>query len=119
MRKLAAKLGAYKSLEDGVGISKKAEYVRDMQTAQVELVKLRSERKKTTRKVTIESLAEDQRPKQLLPLNKQLADSVKMIAYRAEAALVAILRRYLKNEDETQALVGISSGMAASHALTP
>jgi hypothetical protein len=55
--------------------------------------------------VTIDSLPENQRPTQLLPLNKQLADTVKMIAYRAETALVAILRRHLKNEDEARALV--------------
>ena len=105
VRQLAAKRGAHKSLDDGTDIQKKAEYVQDMQTAQLELVRLRSERKKTTRKVTIDSLAEDQRPTQLLPLNKQLADTVKMIAYRAETALVAILRRHLKNEDEARALV--------------
>jgi len=105
VRKLAAKLGAHKSLDDGSDIQKKAEYVQDMQTAQIELVRLRSERKKTARKVTIDSLAENQRPTQLLPFTKQLADTVKMIAYRAETALVAILRRHLKNEDEARALV--------------
>ncbi len=105
VRKIAAKLGAHKSLDDGSDIQKKAEYVQDMQTAQIELVRLRVERKKTPRKVTIDSLAEDQRPTQLLPLNKQLADTVKMIAYRSETALVAILRRHLKNEDEARALV--------------
>lgn len=105
VRKLAAKLGAHKGLDDGSDIQKKAEYVQDMQTAQLELVRLRAERKKTVKKVTIYSLAENQRPTQLLPLNKQLADTVKMIAYRTETALVAILRRYLKNEDEARALV--------------
>ena len=34
-----------------------------------------------------------------------LADTVKMIAYRAETAMVALLRRYLNKEDEARALV--------------
>ena len=32
-------------------------------------------------------------------------DTVKMIAYRAETAMVALLRRHLKNEAEARALV--------------
>jgi hypothetical protein len=105
VRKLEAKLGAKESLDNGAEIQEKAEYVQDIQTAQIELVRLRAERRKTSRKVTLDSLPENQRPMQLLPLNKKLADTVKMIAYRAETALVAILRRHLKKEDEARALV--------------
>ena len=72
---------------------------------QSELDRLRAERKATPRKVRIDSLPEDQRPTQLLPLNKMLSDTVKMIAYRAETALVALLRRHLNKEDEARALV--------------
>ena len=38
-------------------------------------------------------------------LSKQLADTVKMIAYRAETAMVAMLRKHLNKEDEARALV--------------
>jgi hypothetical protein len=34
------------------------------------------------KKVTIESLPKEQRPTELLPLSKQLSDTIKMIAYR-------------------------------------
>ena len=34
-----------------------------------------------------------------------LCDTVKMIAYRAETAMVALLRRHLKNDDEARALI--------------
>src|SRR5664280_2342152 len=84
---------------------KKAECVQDIQSTQVELDRLRAQRRKTARKVLLDSLPEDQRPTQLLPLNKQLADTVKMIAYRAETAMVGMLRRNLKKEDEARALV--------------
>jgi transposase-like protein len=104
VRELQARLGR-ESQADGANIQKKAECLQDIQNAQGALQELRTERKKTPRKVTLKSLPEDQRPTQLLPLNKQLADTVKMIAYRAETALVGILRRYLKKEDEARALV--------------
>ena len=105
VRKIEAKLGAEEIREDGANIQKKADYVQSIQLAQAELERLCAERKKVEKKVTLDSLPEDQRPTQLLPLNKQLADTVKMIAYRAETAMVAILRRHLQNENEARALV--------------
>ena len=104
VRELETRLGQ-KSLDNGPDIQKRAEYVQDIQRAQGELEALRAERRKTAKKVTLDSLPEDQRPTQLLPLNKKFTDTVKMIAYRAETALVGMLRRNLKNEDEARALV--------------
>ncbi len=105
VRKQQAKLGKYEALNEGTEIQKKAEYVQEIEAAQEALQLLRAQRKTIKRKVTIDSLPEDQRPTRLLPLNKMLADTVKMIAYRAETALVAILRRNLKKEDEARALI--------------
>jgi hypothetical protein len=103
-RRLQAKV-AMSSVHDGVQIQKKAESVEAMQAMHEELARLRLERKQTPRKVKLDSLPEDQRPNELLPLGKMLCDTVKMIAYRAETALVALLRRHLKNEDEARALI--------------
>jgi prepilin-type processing-associated H-X9-DG protein len=103
-RKLQVEL-ARQSAREGSEIHKKAETLEAIQAAQAELVRLRAERKATPRKVTIESLPEDQRPTQLPPLNRVLTDAVKMIAYRAETALVALLRPHLKKEEEARALV--------------
>jgi hypothetical protein len=103
-QRLQAKV-AMSSVTDGLQIQKQAEAVEAMQEAHAELARLRLERKHTPRKVTLDSLAEDQRPNELLPLGKMLCDTVKMIAYRAETALVALLRRHLKNEDEARALI--------------
>ena len=93
------------TLDDGQEIQKKAESVEALQAVQEELKQLRLERKATPRKVRIDSLPEDQRHTELLPLSKMLADTVKMIAYRAETALVALLRRHLAKEAEARALV--------------
>jgi len=103
-RKLQAEL-AKQTAREGSEIQKKAETVEAIQAARAELVRLRAERKATPRKVTIESLPGDQRPTRLPPLNKVLTDAVKMIAYRAETALVALLRPHLKKEEEARALV--------------
>jgi len=46
----------------------------------------------TARRVTLDSLPDADRPIRLLPLNKTLCDAVKRVAYRAETALVALLR---------------------------
>lgn len=111
-KKLQAEL-AKNTMGDSAEIQKKAEFVESIQAVQAELVRLRAERKETPRKVTIVSLPENERPTQLLPLNKMLTDTVKMIAYRAETALVAILRHHLNKEDEARALVRelfVSSG---------
>jgi hypothetical protein len=103
-RKLQAQV-ARSALDDGDEIQKKAESVEAMQAAQEDLKQLRLERKATPRKVTIDSLPEEQRPNELLPLGKMFCDTVKMIAYRAETAMVALLRRHLKNEAEARALI--------------
>ena len=84
-----------------------------IQALQAELTVLRASRKATSKKVTIESLPQEQRPTELLPLSKQLCDTVKMIAYRAETVMVAMLRKHLNKEDEARALVRalfVSSG---------
>jgi hypothetical protein len=93
------------ALDDAADMHKQAETFEAMQAAQAELARLRLERKQTPRKVTIDSLPEDQRPNELLPLGKMFCDTVKMIAYRAETAMVALLRRHLKNEGEARALI--------------
>jgi hypothetical protein len=103
-QKLQAKW-ARQTLESGTEIQHNAETVEALEAIKAELAELCARRKALPRKVTIESLPEDQRPTQLLPLNKILTDTVKMIAYRAETALVALLRPSLRNEDEARALV--------------
>lgn len=111
-QKHQAKLAA-QTLDEGKEVQKKAELVEALEFAQAELAQLLAQRKEEQKKVRIDSLPEAERPTQLLPLNKMLSDSVKMIAYRAETALVALLRRHLNKEEQARALVRelfVSSG---------
>jgi hypothetical protein len=93
------------ALEDGSDIERKARSIEAMQAAQTQLVELRQKRKTTPKKVRLDSLPEAQRPTALRPLGKMLSDAVKMIAYRAETAMVVLLRRHLATEAEARALV--------------
>jgi len=104
LQKLQAKLGAQIEA-DGTCIQKNAECIQDIQATQAELEQLRAQRKQTKRKVPLSELPQEQRLTQLLPLNKILTDTVKMIAYRAETALVGLLLPHLKKEGEARALV--------------
>jgi hypothetical protein len=94
-----------KTTMEGCGLQHSAELLEAMQAAREQLDELRLERKNTPRKVAIEELPEDQRPNELLPLGKMFCDTVKMIAYRAETAMVALLRRHLQTEAEARALI--------------
>jgi len=105
VRKLQAKLGACSALESSTDMVLKAESLHDIQVAEAAWQVACDTRKAVARKVRLDALPAEDRPTQLLPLNKMLCDTVKMVAYRAETALVAILRRHLNKEDEARALV--------------
>lgn len=105
IQKLQAKLGANHLLVEGAAIQERAECLQEIQASEAELEALKARRKSTERKVTLDKLAKEDRPTRLLPLNKMLTDAVKMIAYRAETALVVILRHHLHKEEEARALI--------------
>lgn len=105
IRKLQAELGALALRNEGADIQRRAERVQDLQRLEEDAGKLREKRRGTPRKVAVEELPEDERPRQLLPLGKMFTDTVKMIAYRAETALVGLLRPHLAKEEEARALI--------------
>ena len=86
-------------------VQKRAECLESIQAVQGEIEELCATRKTIQKKVRIDSLPKEQQPTQLLPLTKMFADTVKMIAYRAETAIVALLKRHLNKEEEARALV--------------
>ena len=105
IRKLHAELGAATLQNDGGDIQARAERLQDMQRLDADRADLHLKRRNTPRKVTIASLPEHERPRQLAPLGNMLTDTIKMIAYRAETALVGLLRPHLAKEEEARALV--------------
>jgi hypothetical protein len=105
IRKLYAELGAATLKNDGGDIQSRAERLQDIQRLEADTADLRIQRRNTPRKVTLASLPENERPRQLAPLGKMLTDTIKMIAYRAETALVGLLRPHLAKEEEARALI--------------
>jgi hypothetical protein len=105
IRRLHAELGAATLQNDGGDIQARAERLQDIQRLEADRAELRTRRRHTPKKVPLASLPENERPRQLAPLGKLLTDTVKMIAYRAETALVGLLRPHLAKEEEARALV--------------
>ena len=65
----------------------------------------RNDKKGMNRKVKVSDLPPELRPSQLTPLGKQMTDTIKMIAYRAETALVALIKPHLNKEADARALI--------------
>ena len=105
IRKLHAGMGLAALQNDGKILHLQAERLQEIQLLEADLDGLRAKRRATPKKVAIGTLPENERPRQLAPLGKTLTDTVKMIAYRAETALVGLLRPYLAKEEEARALI--------------
>jgi hypothetical protein len=82
----------------------KAELQEEIATDQIEIEKLKSERKKIPKHILISELPEEERFQRLSTRSKDLLDTVKMIAYRAETAMVNILKETISREDDARAL---------------
>jgi hypothetical protein len=61
--------------------------------------------KSTPHHVTWDDLPKEEKFERLAPSRKRLTDTVKLVAYRAETALAAIVREELSHMDEARALI--------------
>jgi hypothetical protein len=83
----------------------KAEVVEAIQQLEHELEEVKERQQKTPTHLAWGKLPEDAKFERLAPGRKRLLDTVKIIAYRAEPALVGVLREELSREDDARALV--------------
>jgi hypothetical protein len=104
-RNLHAELGKQSLGEDPKQMQKQAELHQDIKQLETDTLELQAKRRETKRKVCIDTLPKDQRPQELLPISKILTDTVKMIAYRADTALVGLLRPHMGKEADARALI--------------
>ena len=70
-----------------------------------ELEALKAQRKEAPRHLELKDLPEEHRFEGLRATKKHFIDTIKLIAYRAETALVAIAREQMAREDDARALV--------------
>ena len=83
----------------------KGQLLEQIQQQQTKLDGLKTERKENARHLALKDLPEKERFSQLSPTKKHFVDTIKLIAYRAETALVQVVREKLQREDDARALV--------------
>jgi hypothetical protein len=84
---------------------RKAELVEEIEQFENELTEINSQLKTTPGHLAWEELPETDKFQRLSPSRKQLVDTVKMIAYRAETALASIVREELARTDDARSLL--------------
>lgn len=105
LRRIKAKLGKKALQNEDQSIKEHAELIEQAQILEEELKQIKAELKTTPKRIEIGELPEEERPKRLKPMSKTLTDTVKMIAYRAETAMVEMLKGYLTKKEEARALI--------------
>lgn len=87
-------------------LSRKQQLQEDIQQQQAQVDELKRQRRQETRKISIAELPEADRFDQLCNRSKHFIDTIKIIAYRAETALVHLLREkiHAHHRDEARGL---------------
>jgi hypothetical protein len=83
----------------------KGQLLEQMQAQEKKLQELKQERKALPGHLPLKDLPESERFTQLLTTTKHFVDTIKLVAYRAETALVALAREKLARPDDARALV--------------
>jgi len=83
----------------------KGQLLEQLQQQEEKLEQLKSERKATPRHLALKDLPPADRFSQLLTTKKHLVDTIKLIAYRAETALVALAREKLARAEDARSLI--------------
>jgi len=85
--------------------TKKGQLLQSLQEREQQLAGRRAERKAQPKHVLLKDLPAAERFPQLAVARKHLVDTIKLVAYRAETALVALAREKLTRPDDARALV--------------
>jgi Transposase protein len=85
--------------------TKKGQLLQSIESRQLKLAELKAQRKNAPKHVLLKDLPQEDRFTRLAAARKHLVDTVKLVAYRAETALVAIARESLSRPDDARALV--------------
>ena len=84
---------------------RKAELVEAIEQFERELTDINDQLKSTPSHLKWDELAETEKFERLAPSRKQLVDTVKMIAYRAETAMASLVRESLARADDARSLL--------------
>ena len=84
---------------------KKAALREEIEALTKDLEELKAERKQTARHILFVDLPEADQFKKLKSRGKQFVDTIKMIAYRAETAMVQIVKEFMLKKDEARSFI--------------
>jgi transposase len=84
---------------------RKAELVEAIEQFERELTEINDQLKSTPSHLKWDELAETEKFERLAPSRKQLVDTIKMIAYRAETAMASLVRESLARTDDARSLL--------------
>jgi len=82
---------------------KKQELQQEIQGYEKEIEIIKEQKKQTSRKITYDELPEDRKFDDVINQRKQLLDTIKIISYRAETALVNIIKKYMNDHHKDEA----------------
>ena len=85
--------------------TRKGETLAQLQQQQSALDELKHRRKNTAHHITLKDLPPDQRIDQLRIGRKHFIDTIKLIAYRSETALVHLARETLRRHDDARSFI--------------
>ena len=104
-----AALALHPELEDNKKIAKwerkKAKLVEEIENFEHDIKDIKQQLKETPKHIEWDDLQADDKFEKLKSSKKALMDTVKMIAYRAETAMVNIVREHLTRQDDARALI--------------
>lgn len=83
----------------------KGRVLEQIQRREQQIEQLKAERKAAAKHVLLKDLPQAERFCQLRTAKKHFVDTIKLIAYRAETALVQVVREKLARQDDARALV--------------
>lgn len=86
-------------------IRRKAVLQEAIDLLQHQIQTAKAERKATPRHIAVSDLPQPDRFQQLSTQSKHLIDTLKMVAYRAETAMAALLREHLAHPDQARSLL--------------
>jgi chromosome segregation ATPase len=84
---------------------KKSQLQEDISIFQIELNALKTKRREIHRKIPFSELPEEEKFKAVYNDRKQFVDTIKLIVYRAEIALVNTIKQYMAKPAEAHSLI--------------
>ena len=84
---------------------RKAELVEEIQQFEHQLTEVETQMKATSHHLEWNEMPESEKFRRLAPSRKQLVDTVRMIAYRAETAMASVVREAMARGDDARSLL--------------